>query len=79
MGVYDMTDYSQYPLENIYHTYVGADEYEKRKAFVGKDKEGFYVVLANDGLRIDKITCYEHSEVWAENVAENYVLGVLNP
>ena len=47
-----MTDYSQYPLENIYHTYHGADEYEKRKAFVGKDKEGFYVVLANDGLRM---------------------------
>ena len=63
----------------LYHTYQGHDKYESRTSMVKKDEQGFYVVLANNGLRVDKITCYEHSEIWAENVAENYVLGVLNP
>ena len=66
-----------------YHTYQGNDEYgaggSNRKAIVKRNKKGFYVILSENGLRVDKITCYEHSEIWAENVAENYVLGVLNP
>ena len=65
--------------DKINHTYHGTDEYESRTAVVKENNKGFFVVLANNGLRVDKITCYEHSEIWAENVAENYVLGVLNP
>ena len=70
--------------DETYHTYQGNDEYgpgglNHRTAIVKKNNQGFYVVLANNGLRVDRIDCYEHSEVWAENVAENYVLGILNP
>ena len=66
-----------------YHTYQGNDEYgaggSNRKAIVKRNKKGFYVILSEDGLRVDKISCYDKSEQWAEDVAENYVLGILNP
>ena len=41
--------------------------------------DGRYVICCLNGLRVDKITCYDKSERWAENVAENYVDGILNP
>ena len=65
--------------DKLYHTYHGTDEYESRTAVVKENKQGFYVVLANNGLRVDKITCYEKSVHWAESVAENYVDEILNP
>ena len=65
--------------DKLYHTYHGTDEYESRTAVVKENKQGFYVVLANNGLRVDKIPCYEKSVHWAESVAENYVDEILNP
>ena len=41
--------------------------------------QGLYVVLCHNGLRVDKILCYEKSVHWAESVAENYVDEILNP
>ena len=58
-----------------YHTY----QKDNRKAIVKRNKTGFYVILSENGLRVDKISCYDKSEQWAEDVAENYVLGILNP
>jgi len=58
-----------------YHTYQQDD----RKAIVRRNNKGFYVILSENGLRVDKISCYDKSEQWAEDVAENYVLGILNP
>lgn len=85
MNTDDSRVIKQQPLGE-YHTYKRDD----RKAVVLRDVHGFYVNLY---LRSDKIygdgddstymkvqtrDCYEHSESWAESVAENYVDGVLN-
>ena len=62
----------------IVHTYERPEN--GRKSIVMEDPtEGLYVILCHNGLRVDKITCYDKSERWAENVAENYVDGILNP
>lgn len=69
----------QQPLGE-YHTYKRDD----RKAVVLRDVHGFYVNLClrygddNTYMKVKTIDCYEHSESWAESLAENYVDGILN-
>jgi len=67
--------YKSYELS----TYWGDDEYEDRKANVMRDDKGFYVELYKGEELIEVRTLYDHSEVYAENAAENYVIGILNP
>ena len=55
--------------------YFGEEKYEGRKATVYRTEEGMYVVKAT----IKKeIPLYDHSLRYAEDAAENFVLGVLN-
>lgn len=55
--------------------YFGEEEYEGRKATVYRTEEGRYVVKAT----IKKeIPLYDHSLRYAEDTAENFVLGILN-
>ena len=62
----------------IVSTYWNADK--TRKSIIMDDPtQGLYVVLCHNGLRVDKIPCYEKSVHWAESVAENYVDEILNP
>jgi hypothetical protein len=35
--------------------------------------------MYKDEKLIESRPLYEHSEIYAENAAENYVLGILNP
>lgn len=57
-----------------YHTY----QRDNRKAIVYRDTNGFYVELYDKNSLKKSVECYEHSETWAESVAENYVDGILN-
>jgi len=66
--------YKSYELS----TYWGDEEYKDRKANVMRNDEGFYVELYKGEELIEVRTLYDHSEVYAENAAENYVIGILN-
>lgn len=65
-------------IGEIYHTFERGD----RKAIVYKNKNGFYVNLMikydDAWAKVQTREVFEHSEIYAENVAENYVDGLLN-
>ena len=50
---------------------------EKRRATVVKSYRGFRVDLYERMEFVKSVECYDHSESYAEKVAENWVLGVL--
>ena len=54
------------------HTY----ERDNRAAKVYCNSNGFYVELWESGKLVETRECFEHSESWAESVAENYVDGM---
>jgi len=53
------------------------DEYVNRKAIVCKDDNGFLVEFYEDDELVEPRYLYEHSEIYAENAAENWVIGVI--
>jgi hypothetical protein len=59
-------------------TFLGRNEYENRKAIVCKDDNGFLVEFYEDNKLLEPRHLYEHSEVYAESAAENWVLGVIS-
>ena len=60
-------------------TYWGDEEFADRMANVMLNKMGFYVDMYKDDKLVESRPLYEHSEIYAENAAENYVMGILNP
>ncbi|MEK9919000.1 MAG: hypothetical protein VW496_06370 [Pelagibacteraceae bacterium] len=55
--------------------YFGQKEYEGRKATVYRTEDGKYLVKA---VIQKNIPMYDHSLYYAEDAAENFVLGVVN-
>ena len=49
-----------------------------REAFVFKNRHGFFVELYRETVLIRLVKCFDHSESYAENVAENWVQRILN-
>ena len=60
-------------------TYWGDEEYSDRMANVMLNETGFYIDMYKDEKLVERRPLYEHSEIYAENAAENYVMGILNP
>ena len=60
-------------------TYWGSDEYVDRRAEVMKNDLGFYIDMYSKDKLVESRPLYDHSEVYAESAAENYVMGILNP
>ena len=58
-------------------TYWGDAEYSDRKAIVMKNSEGFYVEFYKGDEIVERRTVYEHSERYAEDTAENFVMGII--
>lgn len=58
-------------------TFWGDGEYSNRKANVCKDDNGFLVEFYENDKLIEPRHLYEHSEIYAENAAENWVIGVI--
>jgi len=58
-------------------TYWGDNEYSDRKAIVMKNSEGFYVEFYKEEKLWERRNVYEHSEIYAENTAENFVMGII--
>tara|TARA_X000000950_G_C13835792_1_gene628133 strand:+ start:499 stop:687 length:189 start_codon:yes stop_codon:yes gene_type:complete len=50
----------------------------KRTAQVRKNASGFYVDLREDNITVKVVELYDKSEQYAEDTAENWVLGILN-
>ena len=65
--------------ENLYHTYHGSDEFTNRKANVRKNENGWYVELYLNSTLWETREAYNHSETYSENIAENWVLGIIEP
>ncbi len=62
----------------IVSTYFGDGDCEGRVAQVCKDEHGFYVDLYYQNNHVEKRTLYNHSERYAEDCAENYVMGIFH-
>jgi hypothetical protein len=60
----------------LLHEFYGQGDYQDRKAMVFKEEEGFTVLMLEDKTIYNQRTITGHSEVYAENCAENWVLGV---
>lgn len=56
-------------MSNVISEYMGAD----RRAVIRKAQEGFEVDLYLDQLLVETRKVHNHSESYAEDVAENYV------
>jgi len=50
---------------------------KKRRATIVQTNNGFRVDLYKRMEFVRSVECYDHSESYAERVAENWVLGVL--
>ena len=61
-------------MSQVIHEYRN----ENRTATVRLTSEGFEVDLAKDNVIIETRQVHNHSESYAENVADNYVLGVFD-
>lgn len=61
----------------LVHEFFGQDKYANRKASVFKEGEGYVVYMIQDSAVVEERTITGHSEVYAENCAENWVLGVI--
>ena len=57
------------------HTYFSEDE--KKVAKVYESYEGWFVEFYKDNVLIERRDLFEHNEEYAENEAENWVLGVI--
>ena len=58
-------------------TYWGDGEYSGRRAEVCRDDKGFFVQFFKNDQFIEFRTLYDHSERYAEDAAENWVIGVI--
>ena len=61
----------------IFHEYYGDGEYDNRKAIIFKNNNTYGVVMIKDGKIIEERLLKGHSEEYAEDCAENFVVGVI--
>ena len=61
----------------IYHEYYGDNAYDKRKAVVFRKNDSYGVIMIDDGKIIEERLLKGHSEEYAEDCAENFVVGVI--
>ena len=66
-------------LDVEHSSYQGHDEYSDRKAIVLRNAEGYYVKCYVNKDMVKRVDVYKHSELYAENTADNFVVGILNP
>jgi len=60
------------------HIFYGTDQYKNRKAHVFIEEDGSYTVtMISDSAIIEDRNIKGHSEQYAEDCAENWVLGII--
>ena len=60
----------------LLHEFYGQGDYQDRKSMVFKEKDGYLILMLEDKTICEERTITGHSEGYAENCAENWVLGV---
>ena len=63
-------------MPGILSEYYGQDEYEGRTSQVVWDGRKYLVRLFQDGKQIEERNLQGHNERYAEDCAENYVMGI---
>jgi hypothetical protein len=61
----------------VVSTFYGTKSFKDRSSEVLRDNRGFFVRLYSHESCVGERHLFEHSEVYAENTAENWVLGVI--
>jgi len=61
----------------LLHEFYGEDRYSNRKATVFKDGDDYLVYMIQDMAVIEERRITGRSEQYAEDCAENWVLGVI--
>jgi len=61
----------------LLHEFYGEDKYSNRKASVFKDGDDYLVYMIQDMAVIEERRITGRSEQYAEDCAENWVLGVI--
>jgi len=51
---------------------------QSREAFIFKNRKGFFVELYRETMLIRVVECFDRSQSYAEDVAENWVQRILN-
>ena len=51
---------------------------QSREAFIFKNRQGLFVELYRDTMLVRVVECFDHSESYAEDVAENCIQRILN-
>ncbi len=60
------------------HIFYGTNQYKNRKAHVFIEEDGSYTVtMISDSAIIEDRNIKGHSEQYAEDCAENWVLGII--
>jgi len=72
----------EYDMRTFYSKHYGVDEYANRSASVFKNEEGHWEVdfWLDDKLKETRVMQTDgvyHNETYADNAAENYVLGYM--
>ena len=62
---------------NTLSTYFGEGKYKERSAEVCRSDKGFFVRFYRHDHCVEERHLYDHAEVYAENAAENWVIGVI--
>tara|TARA_Y100000361_G_scaffold69482_1_gene61325 strand:+ start:535 stop:732 length:198 start_codon:yes stop_codon:yes gene_type:complete len=60
-------------MAEIFHNYY----LEDREAVIKRNKKGFFVELFEGGVMAERRNVYSKSERYAEDLAENWVHGVI--
>tara|TARA_Y100001937_G_C6907120_1_gene235920 strand:+ start:171 stop:359 length:189 start_codon:yes stop_codon:yes gene_type:complete len=61
----------------LLHEFYGQGDYQDRKALVIRENDAYIVIMMADKTIYEERKITGHSEVYAENCAENWVLGVI--
>lgn len=60
------------------HVFYGTDKYKDRKAHVFLEEDGSYTVtMIKDATIVEDRNIKGHSQQYAEDCAENWVLGII--
>ena len=59
----------------LLHEFFGRDDYADRRAMVFKDNGGYIILLMADKTIMEEHKISGRSEQYAEDIAENWVLG----
>ena len=65
-------------MNKLFHTFQGSGKYSNRLAEVSLEEQNWACRFYIDNKEVSEEIYVDHSESWAEDCAENFVLGIKN-